>query len=306
MPNRAVVEAVRAKFTKKNGELKRLKKPPKWLFPESAEREYTRELYQLTFLLRMQIIEKLLPAIPSLLRQATQNYPDPIDQNDRHDDFVDDLNGIMRVIALAILPKQTETIAEAARVGFQIALYNSGQFTKITNSVLGIDIFQDQPWLRPQLELFANQNAQLIESLTETQIDRVSGMVQRGLQEGSTYETIAEDIQTSFGICRRHAKLIARDQTTKLNGSLTKLRQQELGITEYVWRTGNDERVRPSHAVLEGKICRWDDPTVYRNPGSDKWLKKSSIGGDQVQTSQAVNCRCYPEPIIAGILEVLD
>lgn len=205
----------------------------------------------------------------------------------------------MRQIQFLLLPKQQETIREAAGIGIEVAIYNQKQFDKTVNSVLGVDVFLEEPWLKNQLELFANQNAQLITSLEETELDRVSGIVQRGLQEGSSYDTITDQIQETFGITRRHARLIARDQTSKLNGSLTKLRQQELGITEYIWQSSGDERVRASHRVMDGKTCRWDDPTVYLDEKSGKWKKRSSIGGTQVHTSQDINCFLGSEEVIS-------
>lgn len=305
----SIIARIRARHTNKAGKLKKLKKPPAWLFPHSPERQYRAALYEFTFEIRRVISENLLPAIPDLLRAATAPYPDPVETNlygdsaTRQDDFINDLNNLMRRIQILLLPKQQQTIQKAAGFGVDIAIFNQKQYEKTVNSVLGVDVFLEEPWLKNQLELFANQNSQLITNMTDNEMERVSGMVQRGLQEGSTYESIAENIEKSFGITRRHAKLIARDQTSKLNGSLTKLRQQELGIDEYRWQTSGDERVRPSHRVLDGKICRWDDPTVYLNEQTGKWEKRSTIGGTNVHTSQDVNCRCVPIPIIEGFFD---
>ena len=309
MISQNIIRRIRERNTLKSGKLKKLKKPPKWLFPNSSEREYRAALFSFTFEIRKLITENLLPAIPNFLREATQTYPDPVDpqisfdSQSRNDNFIDQLNNLMRNIQILLLPKQQQTITKAARVGADIAIFNETQFQKTINSVLGVDIFLDEPYLLTQVELFANQNSQLITSLAETEFDRVSGIVQRGLQEGSSYGSIADDIQKSFGITRRHAKLIARDQTTKLNGSLTKLRQQELGIEEFEWQTSGDERVRQSHKVLDGKICRWDDPTVFKNSKNGEWIKRSTIGGTEKNTSQDVNCRCVPIPILEGFFD---
>lgn len=309
MVPKAIIDRIRARHTKKNGELKRLKKPPAWLFPFSPERQYRASLYEFTFDIRKTISEVLLPKIPLMLVAATAPYPDPVvpevltDSSVRKDNFIDFLNETMAYIQILLRPKQEQTIQKAKAIGIEIAVFNQKQYEKTVNSVLGVDVFLEEPWLKNQLELFANQNAQLITNMTDNEMERVSGIVQRGLQEGSSYESIADNIEKSFGITRRHAKLIARDQTSKLNGSLTKLRQQELGITQYRWQTSGDERVRPSHRVLDDKICRWDDPTVYLNENTGKWEKRSSIGGTNVHTSQDVNCRCVPIPIIEGIFD---
>ena len=144
------------------------------------------------------------------------------------------------------------------------------QSEKLNHSIFGFDIFTDEPWLKDQLELFSNQNAQLINSIPEQELERVSGAIERGLQQGSRFTEIAKEIQKSFGISKRRATLIARDQTTKLNASLTKLRQTGVGVTKYEWQTSGDERVRSTHRANDGKIFEWDKPSkITGHPGHD-------------------------------------
>lgn len=305
MVSRAYLDMVKARNSKKNGQLKRLKKPPKWLEPLSVKRQYTARLYAYTLEIRRVFTETLFPKIPYWLTGGTLTYPDPVLPEDRKDSLIDDIihdiNLTFEIIQGILFPYQ-ESAAESAKFfGLEIAAFNQIQYQKTMNSVLGIDIFLEEPWLIPQLELFANQNAQLITNMTTNEIERVSGIIQRAIQEGSSYESVVENIEKSFGITRRHAKLIARDQTSKLNGSLTKLRQQEAGISTYRWQTSGDERVRQDHRVLDGKLCRWDDPTVYFNEKTGKWEKRSRIGGTNVHTSVDVNCRCIPIPVIEGM-----
>lgn len=297
------LKQIKSRLTLKSGKLKKLKRPAKWLLPFSVERQYTASLYRYTFQIRKVISEQIFPKLPRWIDLTTYNYPDPVDVkiDSIVDDVIQDINATLVLIDILLRPSQTAAINSAARYGLEIAAFNQRQYQKTMNSVLGLDIFLEEPWLEAQLELFANQNAQLISNMTANEIERVSGIIQRALQEGSSYSSVVENIEKSFGITRRHAKLIARDQTTKLNGSLTKLRQQESGITTYRWQTSGDERVRPDHRVLDGKLCRWDDPTVYFNDKSGKWEKRSTIGGTNVHTSQDVNCRCQPLAEIEGI-----
>jgi SPP1 gp7 family putative phage head morphogenesis protein len=226
----------------------------------------------------------LIPEIPYLILEVERFYPKP---PIRKDDFQDTLKMLINSVIRAIKGKTEKTILEAEKIGVQVASYNKKQFDKITNSVFGIDIFIDQPWLQDQLKLFASQNAQLIRSLPEQELSQVAGIVERGLQEGSRFNSITQSIQERFGITKRRAKLIARDQTTKLNASLTKLRQQELGVTEYEWQTAGDERVRPSHRAHDGKKFKWDRPPKDTgHPGTD------------------VNCRCVAVPVLEDLLDL--
>ena len=98
------------------------------------------------------------------------------------------------------------------------------------------------------------------------------------------------------------ARLIARDQIGKLNSQLTRERNEALGIDKYIWSTSEDERVRESHKVMNGKLCRWDDPTVYSDDGGQTWKSRASIGGEQEHPGIPVNCRCISSPFMDDLL----
>lgn len=253
---------------------------PKWFFPASSERQYDRILYSLIKDLKDKIKEILIPEIPSMVYEVERKMP-----NDRNDDYLDRLKSLIIFIEKSIQSKVDLTIFQATEIGVEIARFNKKQSEKLYNSIFGIDIFVDEPWLSDQLKLFASQNAQLIRSIPEQELERVAGDIERGLQQGERFTDIAKDIQKSFGITHRRAKLIARDQTTKLNASLTRLRQQEVGVEEYIWQTSGDERVRATHRHNDGKKFRWDSPPkVTGHPGND------------------VNCRCVAIPVLDNIL----
>lgn len=282
MISKSMIELIRIR-KEKSGAKKRHKKPPKWLFPHSAERAYDRSLYALTRELKLLIKEYLLPEIPGMIEEVESKMP----TNDRQDDYLSRLNTLIVSLRQAIQRTVDETIKDAVGVGVAINGFNKEQFQKMNRSVFGIDLFMDEPWLSDQLELFANQNAQLIRSLPNEELERVSQTIQRNLQEGKRYQEISSDIQKSFGITRRRATLIGRDQTTKLNSSLTKLRQQEIGVEEYIWQTSGDERVRATHKAHDGKKFRWDSPPKNTgHPGQD------------------INCRCNAIAVLDGILDI--
>ena len=114
-----------------------------------------------------------------------------------------------------------------------------------------------------------------------------------------------KELIKEYGLSTARAKLIARTEVAKLNGQISKSRQESLGVPEYDWSTSGDERVRPSHKVLNGKICRWDDPTVYRNPGETEWRKRSTIGGYIGDPGEDYQCRCISMARIENLLDQL-
>ena len=101
------------------------------------------------------------------------------------------------------------------------------------------------------------------------------------ITHGSYIYSLKEQIKNLYKVTDNRAKLISRDQTSKLNSALTQKRAQNLGVEEYVWVTAKDDRVRPTHQANNGKIFRWDEPPKPTgNPGED------------------INCRCVAQPIL--------
>lgn len=258
------------------------KVPPMWLYPNAIERNYHRHLKRLTYELRLLIKEYLIPEIPSMIEEVKVKTP-----NDRADSYLSRLKSIILSLNKKIQPLTDAEKIEAVGTSTQINKFNKHQFNKINESVFGINLFMNEPWLEDQLKIFASQNAQLIQSLPDQELERVAGIVERGLQNGKTYTAVKKEIQKSFAISDRRARTIARDQTKKLNSNLTRLRQQELGVEEYIWQTVGDERVRASHAANNGKKFRWDKPPPKTgHPGND------------------VNCRCIAMPVLDKLLNL--
>ena len=55
-------------------------------------------------------------------------------------------------------------------------------------------------------------------------------------------------------------------------------------IKKIRWETSEDERVRASHAKLDGKVFDWDDLPV--------------VDGVKTSPGRPINCRCVAVPII--------
>ena len=140
--------------------------------------------------------------------------------------------------------------------------------------MLGVDAFYE-PWLEEQLALFVRENVSLIKKATNPAT--IEEATIRGFRQGKWASAIAKDITGVLDRTQRQLELIARDQISKLNGELTKLRQTSAGIVRYVWRTSLDERVRVEHREREGKTFRWGEGDC---PGFD------------------IGCRCWSEPVV--------
>jgi SPP1 gp7 family putative phage head morphogenesis protein len=251
-----------------NRKRRKLRKPPKWLFPKPMEREYLRGLLELLQPLEAAVEEILLPELARLEREVSGPRPDGMSGSGatptmnldlrRQDDWVDDVPKLMQMISLQMGTGYEEgASALAIDIGQKTSRWNSAQWQRILKAVLGADVFRSEPWLAETLKGFGAENVALIKSIRDQSVRKIEGMTMRALQAGTRHEQLAKDIREEYGNGKKRAALIARDQVAKLNGNLTMLRQKNAGVKHYVWRTSMDERVRPSHAALEGKEFAW-------------------------------------------------
>lgn len=104
-------------------------------------------------------------------------------------------------------------------------------------------------------------------------------------------------------------KFIARDQTQRVTGALTRIRQQGAGINKYKWVTSHDNRVRDSHELLNGMTVEWATGIITAAPPrTKKWVGRTttdvikSVGrspaSDGIHPQQGFNCRCIAAPIL--------
>lgn len=155
-------------------------------------------------------------------------------------------------------------------------------FSASINSTAGIDITPvlRDPEIAPHIQAATTQNVTLIQGVADDMVKRVGTRVIEAARTGRRSTDLAKDIQKDMGITQRRAKLIARDQMASFNASLNKTRQEQVGITKYVWSTSLDERVRDEHAEREGRTFSWDDPPEDGHPG------------------EPINCRCVARAVI--------
>lgn len=158
-------------------------------------------------------------------------------------------------------------------------------FKRQVKQTLGVDLegVVEQEDLAEFLDDVTSRNVSLIRSLGEETFKRIEQQVLRAKIEGRSVSNLRKDLQKEFGISDRRATLIARDQMAKLTSDLNRRRQEQIGITEYIWQTSRDERVRPRHRDLDGEQFKWGEPT-----GAEEGLPPG----------QPIQCRCVAIAVV--------
>ena len=256
--------------------------------PQSAEREYIRVVNEYMRLLKVEI-EK---AIPELKDSYKENRDADIKDGIRADSFTDLMLKINEIFARI----ESKLIKKVSGYGLRKKLENLAnlnrkltvkEWKKVVRSTLGIDIREDYylgDFYNEQLQDWAKQNIDLISAIPNESLAKMREIVYNGYMSGKTTTRMLKEIQRAYKVSLKHARLIARDQTAKLNGQIQRHQQIDAGITEYIWCTCGDERVRESHRALNGKKFSWDNPPL----NSD---------GRACHPGEDYQCRCIGRPV---------
>ena len=149
------------------------------------------------------------------------------------------------------------------------------------------------------------------ESDAKKEISRIVSTAKNEGWNGRQLEkAIKGELEPKF---RHRAELIARTESAKLNGSVTRATYREMGCRYYVWMATMDERTRPDHQAMNGVICSVDDPNVYYTENPDDPLHPV----EHPRTSEMCHlhpgddfqCRCTSvawDPEIDGQYEVKE
>lgn len=155
-------------------------------------------------------------------------------------------------------------------------------------TVAGIAVeFQMTRAMNNAIASITYENTALIRSLPQKAFLEIEGLVMRGARTGYDAGRLTDELQQRFGVTRRRAEFISRDQMNKATEALSRVRMGELGIAEAVWiHTGTGKTPRPTHVKFNGQVFQLDQG-LY-DSDARKW----------VQPGELPNCYCTKRPLI--------
>lgn len=192
--------------------------------------------------------------------------------------------------------------------------YNREKFMSQMRKTLGIDIgaIVDEA-MKDDLEVMVLESANYIKSIPDYLVGHVADRVVQHFKGIPMPEgrTLRQQIKEEFKVSDGRAKVLARDQTSKMNTSISAIRQVNLGIDCYVWKTVEDERVvgkpggvypkgtklHKNHYIMQGLLCKWADPNVYSDDKGATW-KPRTAQMPHNHPGEDIMCRCRPAPFI--------
>lgn len=134
-----------------------------------------------------------------------------------------------------------------------------------------------------------NQNVSLIRSIPSQYFTQIEGAVMRSVQAGRDLGSLAKELEQHYGVTKRRAAFIARDQNSKATSAMSRSRRLELGLDESEWmHSGGGKHPRPTHIAMNRKRFKtsqgmWD-PAVKR----------------YIHAGEEPGCRCIERAVIKG------
>jgi hypothetical protein len=251
----------------------------KWKYPLALERQYTSAISRF---LQKRWKEYAAIAIPMMVPR---------------EDALEDLEPVPGTNGPAL--------GAIVNIAKSLDAFNKKELDAFKKIAIGEAFQEQEPWVKNVLDSWAREQVTLITKASQDMLDTVARRIRDGVKVGKSAREVTAMINADLpGISYRRARIIARDQTAKLNSSLTQGRMADAGLETYIWDTAQDERVRgnptglyanaiPSHFIMQGKLCRWDDPSVWFENG--EWVKRPG-DAPYFHPGMAIMCRCVALP----------
>ena len=151
--------------------------------------------------------------------------------------------------------------------------------------------FQMTPAMRDVMKASIEENVSLIRSIPQQYLVNVAGDVYRSVQAGRDLGTLAKALEKQYGVTKRRAALISRDQNQKMTAVFTRVRQEELGIEYALWMHSHAGKTyRKTHLTNDGRRFRV----------SEGWFDPDPKVRRFIHPGELISCRCVSRPIIRG------
>lgn len=140
-----------------------------------------------------------------------------------------------------------------------------------------------------------NEQVSLIKSIPSQYFTQIEGMVMRSVTTGRDLKQLTDDLQKQFGVTRRRAEFIARDQNNKATATLTKVRQMSAMGPDAIaiWvHSGGGRDPRKTHLKAGRERIRFKVAEGWHDP--DPKVNKPIWPGT------LINCRCISRLVVPG------
>lgn len=151
--------------------------------------------------------------------------------------------------------------------------------------------FQMSAAMKDVLHATTAENVGLIKSIPSQYFTEIEGLVMRSASAGRDLSTLAKALEKRYGVTKRRAALISKDQNNKSTAAMYRVRSLEIGITKAMWvHSGGGKHKRPTHVKAGRDHVIYDVAKGWFDPHEQKWIHPGEL----------INCKCVSRPVIPG------
>ena len=159
-------------------------------------------------------------------------------------------------------------------------------YEKSVGDALGNDELSDESRAKLKKQ-YADRLKPFIEDFSKDMIHELRETIETNALSGYRFDTLIKRIEVRYVVSKSKAELLARTETSIYVSKHRQARVAESGITQYIWETAGDSRVRSDHKHLQGQIFSFAHPPII-----------DERTGDRGNPGEIYNCRCVARAII--------
>jgi SPP1 gp7 family putative phage head morphogenesis protein len=251
--------------------------------PDAQRVAFFRELRPLLRAMRALAESQLLPLIALA-------YPDELRPEDFRADADDRsfraaASRVARQVLEEFGPARMRALATA--VAGSVDRFQRAQLQQQLAREIAVSPVASSPALQAAERRFVVGAVDRIRTLPARYFGGIAEAVTEAARGGARASELAEVLGERYGVLESDAARIANTAIGQYYGELNRVRQEELGVTRFIWQAALDNRTREAHAEWSGQTFSWDD--LPEDPG---------LNGERVAPGQAPNCRCVALPVL--------
>lgn len=129
----------------------------------------------------------------------------------------------------------------------------------------------------------------VIKDFDEKRIPKMRENIAKFVLEGYRLDKVDEYLQKEYGIAKRKAQFLSRNETAILLAEVKKAHYQAMGFDKFIWKCIGDARTRDLHRHLNNTTWYYDNPPII-----DERTGQTGLPGE------TYNCRCTAIPYASG------
>ena len=230
--------------------------------------------------------------------------------------FVENMNGWMGLYLPPLdgsVRQNSVVYMGIGKIADEVKEFNLKDFSEQVVGAIGVAFNTQADWWDNVKKSWTDLEYGYIQSNAQNYVSKVGTLVEQAVVNGWSRPYLTEQILgVSEGISEKKARFLARDGVGKLHGMVIEAQFKDIGLDMYIWQTAGDERVRgtpggkwenslPSHYLMDGLLCGWDDPNLCSYDGGKTWEERPAEAV-RLHPGMDYQCRCqallyYPELI---------